>query len=84
MLAIDEIFEILDNGDWHYLTEVAEKAGTQKTKVELISNFLADYDFLEFDKTAERIKLSKQLRSFLTTIRRIEQEETSKKSVQLS
>jgi len=79
MLAIDRIFEILDNGDWHDLTEVAEKTGTQKSRVELISSFLANYDFLEFDKKTERVRLSNQLQSFLRTIRRIEQEEADEK-----
>jgi len=79
MLAIDKIFEILDNGDWHKLTEVAEKTGTQKSKVKLISSFLANYDFLEFDKKTDRIRLSNQLQSFLRKIRKIEQEETGEK-----
>lgn len=79
MLAIDKIFEILDNGNWHNLTEVAEKTGTQKSKVELISSFLANYDFLEFDKKAERVRLSNQLQIFLRTIREIEREEADEK-----
>jgi len=79
MLAIDKIFEILDNGKWHNLTEVAEKTGTQKTKVELISSFLANYDFLEFDKKTDRIRLSNQLQTFIKKIRKIEQEETGEK-----
>ena len=84
MLAIDKIFEILDNGDWHKLTEVAEKTGTQKSKVKLISSFLANYDFLEFDKKTDRIRLSNQLQSFLRKIRKIEQEETGEKKALLS
>jgi len=75
MLEIDKIFEILDNGDWHKLTEVAEKTGTQKSKVELISSFLANYDFLEFDKNAGRIRLSAQLQIFLKKIRKVEREQ---------
>ena len=84
MLAIDKIFEILDNGDWHKLMEVAEKTGTQKSKVKLISSFLANYDFLEFDKKTDRIRLSNQLQSFLRKIRKIEQEETGEKKALLS
>ncbi len=79
MLAVDKIFEILGNGSWHKLTEVAEKTGTQRKKVELISSFLAAYDFLEYDKKTRRIRLSDQLQSFLRTIRKIEQEEMHEK-----
>ena len=84
MLAIDKIFEILDNGDWHKLMEVAEKTGTQKSKVKLISSFLANYDFLEFDKKTDRIRLSNQLQTFIKKIRKIEQEETGEKKALLS
>ena len=75
MLAIDRIFEILNNGDWHRLTEVAEKTGTQESKIELISSFLSAYDFMEYDKKAKRIRLSVQLHGFLEKIREIEREE---------
>jgi len=75
LLAIDSILEILNNGDWHTVTEVAKKAGTQRSKLELISSFLATYDFLEFDKKAQKIKLSSQMQIFLKKIRKIEREE---------
>jgi len=78
LIAIDKIFEVLDNGGWHKLTEVAEKTSTQESKVELISSFLSAYDFLEYDKKTKRIKLSTQLKTFLKKIRNIEQEEATK------
>jgi len=83
MLEIDKIFEILDDGDWHKLTEVAEKTGTQKSKVELISSFLANYDFLEFDKNSGKIRLSAQVQIFLEKIRKAEQEQGLKENVLL-
>nr|MDO8133967.1 hypothetical protein [Candidatus Njordarchaeum guaymaensis] len=73
----DKIFEVLANGNWHRLTEVAEKTGTKELKVELISSFLSTYDFLEFDKKAKRIRLSTQLHSFLEKISEIELEESA-------
>lgn len=79
MLAIDRIFEILHNGNWHRLSEVAEKAGTQEAKVELISSFLSTYDFLEFDKKTKRIKLSSELQGFLEKIEEVEQKESMEK-----
>ena len=75
MLAIDRIFEILCNGEWHRLSEVAEKAGTQESKVRLISSFLSAYDFLEFDEKTKKMRLSTQLHSFLEKIKEVEQKE---------
>jgi len=72
--AIDSILEILNNGEWHTLTEVAKKAGTERSKVQLISSFLTAYDFLEFDKKTEKIRLSSQIQVFLKKVRKIERE----------
>ncbi len=80
MLAIDRIFEILHNGDWHRVTEVAEKTGTQESKIKLISSFLSAYDFLEYDKKTKRIKLSTELQDFFEKIKEIEQKEAARKS----
>jgi len=80
MLAIDKIFEILNNGDWHRLTEVAEKTGTQKSKIELISSFLSAYDFLEYDKKTKKIKLSTEMQDFFEKIKEIEHKEDTGKS----
>jgi DNA-binding IclR family transcriptional regulator len=79
MQAIDKIFEILHNGDWHKVTEVAEKTGTQESKIELISSFLSTYDFLEYDKKTRKIKLSTELQDFFGKIREIEQRENTGK-----
>ena len=79
MIAIDKIFEILDNGNWHELAEVAQKTSMQESKVELISSFLSAYDFLEYDKKTKRIKLSTQLKTFLKKVRNMEQEEATEK-----
>jgi len=79
LIAIDKIFEILDNGNWHKLAEVAEKTSMQESKVELISSFLSAYDFLEYDKKTKRIKLSTQLKTFLKKVRNMEQEEATEK-----
>jgi len=80
MLAIDKIFEILTNGDWHKVTEVAEKIGTQESKIELVSGFLSAYSFLEYDKKTKRIKLSTEMQDFFEKIKEVEQKETVRKS----
>jgi len=74
VLAIDEILELLKNGEWHELKQIAKEAQLQEFKVELITSFLAEYDFLEFDKKEKKIKLSPQLLHFLKKIEHAEQE----------
>jgi DNA-binding IclR family transcriptional regulator len=84
MQAIDKILEILHNGDWHKVTEIAEKTGTQESKIELISRFLSTYDFLEYDKKSKRIKLSNELQGFFDKITEIEQKEATQKRIRSS
>jgi len=69
------ILELLKNGEWHGLREIAEQAQLEKLKVELITSFLAEYAFLEFDKKHKKIKLSPQLQLFLKKIEELEREE---------
>lgn len=79
LLAIDRILEALRNGDWHEIGEITQRLQIGKSQVELISSFLATYDFLEFDHKSKRIRLSPQLQRFLRKIIEVESEETSKK-----
>lgn len=75
LLAIDDILELLNNGEWHGLKEIADRIRLNEFKVELITSFLAEYDFLEFNKKEKRIKLSPQLLHFLKKIEEVEREE---------
>ena len=79
MHAIDKILEALRNGDWHEIGEITQRLQIRESQVELISSFLATYDFLEFDRKSKRIRLSPQLQRFLGKITKVEGEEASKK-----
>ena len=76
LLAIDEILEVLRNGKWHNVKEVAEKTDLHQVKVKLITSFLAEYDFVQRDPTSSMVKLTPQFRSFLKKIQDLEREET--------
>lgn len=81
MLVVDEILELLKNGEWHGLGEIADKSGLGKRKVELVANLLCEFDFLECDVKERRVKLSPQLLVFLRRVEDLEREEMgSKKS----
>jgi len=79
LLAIDNILEVLRNGEWHELKEIADKTRLHEFKVEIVTSFLAEYDFLELDKKGRKIKLSPQLLLFLKKIEDIELEEAAGK-----
>ena len=72
LLAIDQILDLLRNGEWHEVREIVDKTRLHEFKVEVIANFLVEYDFLVFNKEEKKIKLSPQLQLFLKKIKDIE------------
>lgn len=75
MSAIDEILELLRDGKWHEVKEVAEKTGLHEFKVKLVTSFLAEYDFVLQDSVRNRVKLTSQLLNFLKKIQDLEEKE---------
>jgi len=72
---IDEILDVLKNGKWHNLKEISEKTQLQGLKVELLTEFLAEYDFIELDKKEQKTRLAPPLFNFLRKIRDLEEKE---------
>jgi len=72
---IDEILDVLKNGKWHDLKKISEETQLQGLKVELITNFLAEYDFIELNEKERKTRLTPQLLDFLRKIRDIEKKE---------
>lgn len=69
------IFDLLGDSKWHSLTEIAEKIGLHEFKLEIITNFLLEYDFVELDKTKHQMRLAASVVDFLKKIKRIERDE---------
>jgi len=72
---IDEILDVLKNGKWHDLKEISDKTHLQGLKVELLTEFLAEYDFIELNKKEHKTKLAPPLLDFLRKIRNLEEKE---------
>jgi len=54
MEVIDKIMEALSDGSWHDLNELSAKKGLTNvsiTKLTLVLEFLAEYDFIELSET---------------------------------
>lgn len=75
MSAIDQILWLLKDGEWHDLKEITEKISIPIFKAELAISFLSEYDFIQFNKTARKVRLQPSMREFIDEIQRIEKEE---------
>ena len=69
------IFNLLEDGKWHSLTEIAGESGLHEFKLELVTNFLAEYDFIELDKAKRKVRLALSVVDFLKKIKHIENDE---------
>ena len=58
MSTIDQVLELLKDGNWHKLSEIAKQSGLQQSKLEAIVNFLAEYEFIYVDKDEQKAKLT--------------------------
>ena len=72
---INVIFNLLEDGKWHSLTEITDKSGLHEFKLEIVTSFLAEYDFIELDKTKRKVRLAVSVVDFLKKIKHIEKDE---------
>lgn len=72
MLTIDEVIMLLKDGKWHDIQEVTETVELPKPKVEMIISFLEEYDFIQCEESARKIKLQRSMLEFIEGIQRLE------------
>ncbi len=74
MHVVNVVMDLLEDGSWHSLTDIEEKSGLHEFKLEILANFLAEYDFMELDKTARKVRLAASIVDFLKKIKHIEKD----------
>lgn len=75
METANDIFDLLEDGKWHSFTEITDKSGLHEFKLEIIANFLAEYDFVRLDKARRKARLTVSTIDFLKKIKQIEKDE---------
>ena len=74
MSKAEIILRLLENGKWHHLKEIEEKTQLNGHKVENITNFLVNFNFVKLDHMEQKVKLDPPTMKFLNKIRQIENE----------
>ena len=72
-MPTDAILELLENGKWHCLKEIEEKTRLNSGKVEMVTKFLATYNFVKLDEIKHRVKIDPSTNKFLKKIRKLEE-----------
>jgi len=70
--VVNVILDLLEDGKWHSLAEIADKSGLHEFKLEIVTGFLAEYNFIEVDKAKRRARLAVSVADFLRKIKHIE------------
>ena len=73
MSAIEEILELLKDGKWHDLNEIIKETRLTRSRLEKITNFLAEYNFIQLDKEAQKARVTPPTQSFLKKIQLIQE-----------
>ena len=76
MLTIDDLLELLEDGKWHDTRGIMDYSKFHELKVEMVINFLSEFDFVELDKKGQKVKLTPSLCKFLRKIKLIEEKES--------
>jgi predicted transcriptional regulator len=56
---------LLEDGHWHDLEEIIKGSKLNKTQVDNILEFLANYNFIDLDSNRRKVKLTPSLKKFL-------------------
>ena len=63
---IAEMLEILNDGQWHLSAEIKRKMKLTNGQVKQVIDFLREYDFVTVDDASRKIRISKEVRDFLS------------------
>ena len=74
-MPAETILRLLENGKWHHLKDIEEKTQLNSSKVENVTKFLANYNFVKLDEAKQKVKLDPPTNRFLKRIRQLENEE---------
>ena len=65
MSIVDEVVEILKDGKWHSLSEIAKRLKLKPKKTEGILQFLAECDFATFDQKNNTAIINPELKELI-------------------
>ena len=74
MLEIEQVVDVLKDGEWHQLDEIGEKCELSEVKVEGILKFLAEYGFIKINGSGRKVKVGLSLQKFLEETQTVEVE----------
>jgi len=66
MSTIDEILELLSDGEWHNITEISKSLKMSFEELDSIIHFLSKYGFVEIGDDLIKVKIEKNFKELVT------------------
>lgn len=74
-MSAETILRLLENGKWHYLKDIEKQTQLNSVKVETVTKFLVNYNFVKLDEAKQKVKLDPPTNRFFKRLRQLENEE---------
>ena len=74
-MPTDTIIKILENGKWHNLKDIHEESKIHPSKVQHVTKFLEQYNFVKINEATQKIKLNPPMSKFLKKIKQLEKQQ---------
>jgi len=71
-VPVEAILQLLENGRWHHLSDIQKKTMLHRSKIEALTRFLANYNFIKIDDEKQKVKIDPSLKQFLARLRQLE------------
>jgi DNA-binding IclR family transcriptional regulator len=65
MSAIDDVVDLLKNGEWHNLQDLAENLKLDEEKLQRIIQFLKSLDLIKLDEKQQRAQINTELKQLI-------------------
>ena len=72
MKLIDNILELLSDGEWHHVKELLSATHAKPIRLLTCINFLIHHDFIQINRKEGKIKLLPQIKDFLDEFKEAE------------
>lgn len=66
--SLEQIIRLLKDEQWHDVDEIADRTRLSPLKMQLVTEFLAKYGFIQLDRKNVRIKISRHMARFFHRI----------------
>ena len=63
-MSVDRLFELLKDGQWYDVSEVAKTLNLPEQLMENVLHFFTKFDFIQFDPSRRKVAIDSSIKKF--------------------